>query len=297
MTSLCRVGLLMLVLAPAAAAQSLPALKNVSFMAAVSRSGDVFTYSYRITNPSTSLGRVWTISVDITQAPNAASASADGLVNGPGFLTGTAEAVASLTETIPMIPVGGECPSGWLCSIAVNGRAVFGAAEQAALVQPGGTLSGFVLTSHGLPGIRTVVVEPFFDLAQLPITPPVDDADLARYDRERAALEASLRFNGSTIGPTAPPAGFKFTDFLQTIIGYKERAIQLGWIKDQGIGISLDAKLNAAQAALTRGDDKTAANVLKALLNEVDAQAGRQLAPEAVALLKFNTQYLLSKLP
>jgi hypothetical protein len=98
------------------------------------------------------------------------------------------------------------------------------------------------------------------------------------------------------VGPTAPPADFRLADFLQTIISYKEQAIQLGWIKDRGIGISLDAKLNAAQASLSRGDNRAATNQLSALLEEVDAQAGKQLSSEAVALLKFNTQYLISRM-
>jgi hypothetical protein len=50
------------------------------------------------------------------------------------------------------------------------------------------------------------------------------------------------------------PVSFNAARFLATIISQKEQAISQGWIKDQGIGISLDAKLNAAGASLARGD-------------------------------------------
>lgn len=99
-----------------------------------------------------------------------------------------------------------------------------------------------------------------------------------------------------TVGPVPTPSNPDANQFLQTIIGYKEQAIQQGWIKNQGIGNSLDTKLNAASASLARGDNKAAVNQLNALLNEVNAQAGKQLSPEAVALLQLNTQYLISKL-
>ena len=49
-------------------------------------------------------------------------------------------------------------------------------------------------------------------------------------------------------------------------------------------------------AALARGQSRTAANVLNALINEVDAQAGKQISPEAAALLKINVQYLINKI-
>jgi hypothetical protein len=47
----------------------------------------------------------------------------------------------------------------------------------------------------------------------------------------------------------------------------------------------LDVKLNAALAALQAGNNNEAANQLNAFLNEVSAQSGKHLSPEAVALL------------
>ena len=80
------------------------------------------------------------------------------------------------------------------------------------------------------------------------------------------------------------------------IQGYKEEALTLGWINDAGVADSLDVKLNAALVALQRGDNGTAKNILRALLHDVDAQADQHLTSEAVALIKFNTLFLISKI-
>jgi hypothetical protein len=81
------------------------------------------------------------------------------------------------------------------------------------------------------------------------------------------------------------------------IESYKEQSLMLGWIDDPRIANSLDAKRNAAQGSLQQGDNNTARNQLNTLLIEVEAQAGKHSKGEAIALLKFNTQYLISKIP
>ncbi len=162
---------------------------------------------------------------------------------------------------------------------------------------PGQTLSGFQICSRGLPGLRRFTARPYVDVDAISILPPNGTpGDLQRYGKELEALEEAAGTSGLIPGPVGPPADFAAIDFLQTILKYKERATQLGWIKNRGILNSLDAKLNAASNALVRDNNKTATNELNALLHEVDAQAGKQLSPEAVALLKFNTEYLVSKL-
>lgn len=296
MVSLRCAVLLAIAMASTVLAQSIPTLNNVSLLGSVTLSGDVYTYSYSARNSSTSTGSVWTIGLDITQPIGGEPLNSTGLANGDGFLEDTAKAVADRPEAVPTIPIAGKAPVGWICSVPIDGRVVWGAESQNALIPPGGATGGYELTSRGLPGIRAITAEPFIDLAQLAILPPSGPSDLKRYDVQSADLQASVRFAAMTVGPTAPPATFGSKDFLRTIIHYKEQALSRGWIKDQGIGISLDAKLNAASASLARGDAKTAVNELNALLHEVDAQAGKQLSSEAVALLKFNTQYLISKI-
>ncbi|MDZ7262124.1 MAG: hypothetical protein ONB05_08475, partial [candidate division KSB1 bacterium] len=69
-----------------------------------------------------------------------------------------------------------------------------------------------------------------------------------------------------------------------------------GWIDNQGIANSLDAKLDNAKKQLEKGKTKTAINVLQAFVNEVEAQKDKHLTSEAYALLKYNAEYLIKKL-
>jgi hypothetical protein len=57
-----------------------------------------------------------------------------------------------------------------------------------------------------------------------------------------------------------------------------EHGVMMGHIDNNGVANSLFAKLDAAQAALDRGQTDTAINILNALANTVSAQAGKHIA-------------------
>lgn len=101
---------------------------------------------------------------------------------------------------------------------------------------------------------------------------------------------------GSTIGPCDPPNPLVASIFLDTLSTYSQRASRLGWIDNQGIANSLDQKLENAKSQLQKGNTTAARNALQALVNEVEAQNGKHLSSEAYALMKFNAEYLISKL-
>jgi hypothetical protein len=269
-----------------------------SVQGAVTPSGSLFSYAYTVSNGAASTAGIWRIWLDLTAARNGISLSEIGLTNGECFLEPVAAAVRANPRAQPMIPVALVGPVAWQCGLALSGTAQWFAPDSALQISPGQSVGGFTVTSPGLPGLRAVAVEPLLDVQALDVKLPEDDSpgEIQAYIARVTSIRTAASFHATTVGPTAPPANFIPENFLQTVISYKEQAIKQGWIKDQGIGISLDAKLNAAQAALARGDNNTAANVLNALLNEVAAQAGKQLSSEAVALLKFNTQYLISKI-
>jgi hypothetical protein len=278
---------------------NLPAVSAVSVVASVTPAGPLYSYSYQFLNASSSTAGIWRISLDIKQSAGAAPLQNPGLTNGSCYLSNVSARVLANPKTPPMIPVAFNAPPQWLCGPSGDGTAQWGATSASAQVVPGRQASGFQLVSAGLPGIRTVKLEPQVDLSQLSIPVPVDDSptQIGSYLNQVAAVRAGVSFYGTTIGPTAPPITFVPASFLAAIISYKEQAFAQGWIDNGGIKNSLDAKLNAAQTALSSGDQKEAINQLNALLNEVGAQAGKHLSPEAVALLQFNTQYLISQLP
>jgi hypothetical protein len=182
-----------------------------------------------------------------------------------------------------------------VATVTSDGNLLFAAADQTGIVAPGQNNSGFQITTYGLPTIRPFRAEPYLDFDSLPLAEPTPET-LPAYFIALQGLLTGASYTGLTIGPTAPPANFQAVAFLQTIQSYKERSVQLGWVTDSGIANSLDAKLNAALQALQRGDNGTAKNVLSALIQEVQAQSDKHLTAEAVALLQFNSQYLISKL-
>lgn len=75
-----------------------------------------------------------------------------------------------------------------------------------------------------------------------------------------------------------------------------QRMCHLGWVKNPGICRSLEAKLNAAQGALDRGQTETAINVLEAFLHEVEAQRGKHIAQQGADMLAASARYVIDDL-
>lgn len=293
--------------ASAVFAQELPVLKTVLIQAEVSFSPatGIFTYSYTVTNLSTNKGQIGFIDIDISKVTGGAELSGEGLVNIGSFTEHSSKLILEQSQSaspaipvVPMIPVGMTSPPNWIGGLSVGGTAGWGNTDEPFRILPGESVSGYQLTSRGLPGIRAFDVAPHLDYDNLPIEPPEEPEDLERYNKEFDALHESVAAKGKTVGPTAPPADFKPVAFLTYIEGLKEEAVKLGWITSAGIANSLDVKLNAAKRALERGETITAKNILLALVNEVEAKTDKKhLTSEAVALMKFNTDFLISKLP
>jgi hypothetical protein len=292
-------ALLLMALVVPCGAQNLPNLQAIKIVATVTASSTpgVFNYSYETANPAASTASVWKINVDISKPPGTIDLSSAGLVDGPGFLQEISDTVASDPTAVVVVPVALQAPVHWRVAISIDGTVAWFSATANFFIQPGGSSAGYVISSQGLPAIRSFIARPFVDVDTLSVTPPTGQGDVQRYLNEVTAIEDSVSAKGVTVAPTAPPATFQPVQFLQTIEGYKEQALKQGWINNAGVANSLDVKLNAALAALQMEDSATAKNVLNALLNEVEAQSNKHLSPEAVALLQFNTRYLISKLP
>ncbi len=69
-----------------------------------------------------------------------------------------------------------------------------------------------------------------------------------------------------------------------------------GWITNNGIINSLNVKLRAAKESLQKDKKETAANQLKAFINELNAQKGKHINENAWALLKANAEFIIAKL-
>jgi hypothetical protein len=73
-------------------------------------------------------------------------------------------------------------------------------------------------------------------------------------------------------------------------------SFKVDWIKNAGLKNSLLKKLQNAEAAQNRGDSTAAENKLNAFLNEIKAQAGKGIDPDAVEMFEQEAQYILDHL-
>ncbi len=306
------VGVIVFISTYALAEEELPVLKDVGVDADISydKSTGVYNFSYSVSNPSSNTGEVSLFRMEIAKAEGTASLSSEGLFikkvitrKGNLLIKSFDDALAVKSAWIEgdVIPVGTDFPGVWSSALRISREVRWGAGHVDNAVKPGNSLKGFELYSRGIPGIRNIVVEPHWVYI---FKGSISDEETKRADE----IEEKLAFYGKAVGPVAPPAEFDALVFIDYIIKLKHDAIELGWVNKkggQGIIRSLDAKLNSAKRAIERSNILTAKNILGAFLNEVEAQGcssykdcnkGKHLKPEAYALLKYNVEYLLSKL-
>ncbi len=260
----------------------------------------IFTYAYRIVNPATNDGQISLIELIITRSPTDALLSTDGLANGPRYARNLSE---DAFRSVPMVPVGVTGPEGWLYGLGLDPRpprqgfVLWGSSDEPFRILPGGTLEGFELSSPALPGVRNVDLSPDVNVDDLP--------DEFSDPEKMRALNDSLTFHTVTVGPKAPPQSFVPLEFLNYLISLLHQSRANGWVTRDGVQQSLLAKLTNAKRKLEAGETGTAKNMLGAFLNEVSATScqdfscpgNKPLTSEAYALLFFNGQYLVDRLP
>jgi hypothetical protein len=266
-------------------------LQDIKIGVTVSLDGKtgVYRYLYTVTNSAKNDGQIRSIRIATRRDPATQSELAS---------TGLKKCVKDHTadwalQKYPFVPVGSEAPAPWSCGCGavpeLAGISCGWGASQKTYINPGATLTGFALTSFGLPGLNEVLVEPKIHDNLLP---PDFEGDPDKI----AALENKVKWVGQTVGPKAPPKVFAGSDFLNNLIALANQSRANGWIDSDGVLNSLLAKLNDAAKKLAAGDVKTTKNVLGAFLNDTQAQNGKHLTSEAYALLYFNGKYLVDHL-
>jgi hypothetical protein len=251
-----------------------------------------YIYNYSMSNASTSTAPIVSLDLDVSQSATGAVLSNSGLVGGAGFLTDNSTAISGEASAVQTVPAVASAPTYWVATLTIDGKMCW-IATKSGQVLPGGSLAGFQIVSPGLPSIRPFTAEPFLDVDTASLPEPTPDT-LGQYLNSLDTLMANLSYSGLTVAPAAPPANFDAVAFLQTIQAYKEESFNQGWITDRGIANSLDQKLNVALADLQRGDRNSAQGVLYAFLQEVNAQTGKSLLPEATSVLGANVNYLIA---
>ena len=274
-------------------------------------SGEYF-YMYSLVNPAINELSVASLSIDIRRAEDSQDTDTESFYiilavkeDGTKITRTYKDAISNRGFIENTVAVGLEPQViGWSSGISSKGWASFSSMAESSHVSPGAGVSDLTLRSHGIPTLRDYRVDPSYIIKLSDLSRLVKERGLSPEEVETIGVEFydSLAFHGRTIGPTAPPAELVPTAFMDNLISMTTEAEKLGWITNAGIARSLQAKLDAARKKYASGNNGAAANILRALINEADAQAcqshevckqGQHLTPEAYALIKYNAQYLL----
>jgi hypothetical protein len=158
-------------------------------------------------------------------------------------------------------------------------------------IKPGRILSGFQLKSTGLPGIMNYYIQAPYNIIKPDDTVP---SDLELWFLSNVYNNS---FKGTTISPVDVSNSFIPLNYLDTLTNYATQSRSLGWIKDQATTNKYLGYFSSARTNLIQHDSAGTRTVLSQVLRDVDVDSTALLTSEAYALLRFNTEYLISKLP
>jgi hypothetical protein len=108
-----------------------------------------------------------------------------------------------------------------------------------------------------------------------------------------AIAAVALLLNAGGTGAAEPMDDCSHDATLPSLRACIEHAAEHGHIDSAGVARSLLAKLDAAQAALDRGQPAVAVAILEALIREVAAQAGVHIAEPHAGHLQEHARHVI----
>jgi hypothetical protein len=102
---------------------------------------------------------------------------------------------------------------------------------------------------------------------------------------------------GTTVGPRDMANQPETSTVLDSLTSYLYQAHALGWIPSSSVLSSYSLLLANARAQVLAGSFVAARVTLASLMSTVERDSAVNLSTEAYALLRFNTEYLLGRLP
>ena len=104
-------------------------------------------------------------------------------------------------------------------------------------------------------------------------------------------------FKGKTICGKPAPDTLVYTNFLDTLITYTDSSYSLGWIKNEQKKDKYNTYFTNAKNYLNQNNNNAAKTELQKVLTDCNTDSSTTLTSEAYALLYFNTDYLINKIP
>ncbi len=130
-------------------------------------------------------------------------------------------------------------------------------------------------------------------------TPPLEDTIDGKYisfeDFGNNIIINSIKI--LTIGPSNVFDSLGNIEKIDTLLGYVNQSFQLGWIANQPTVDKYDSLFILAKTQLQQNNNTAAKTTLQTVLQQVDIDSTNNLTSEAYALLRYNTEYLISKIP
>ncbi len=159
---------------------------------------------------------------------------------------------------------------------------------QKQFIPPGGSDSRFSYESTGLPAPVSCYVRGRNETLQE--TPP--------YNEENWYADVvGNSYVTTSVGAADPPSPFVPIVFLDTLALYTTQSRSLGWITSQAVADKYLGYFTSAKTQLQQNNAARARATLQSVLLDVDVDSSSAITSEAYALLRYNTEYLVSKLP
>jgi hypothetical protein len=108
---------------------------------------------------------------------------------------------------------------------------------------------------------------------------------------------SSNSVSGFTLGTSDTARAFDRFNFLDTLRSYVTQSRMLGWIRNQLTADTYANLIDSVRARLRGNDDRLARYSLDSVMAHIVSDSSSVVSSEAFALIFFNTQYLLSRLP
>jgi len=252
----------------------------------------IFSYNYSITNGGTSIGSIIWFEVDIKSEPGTLTLDTTGLSFKNSFVERTFRSMYPGLQG-KIVPVGfPNSPSFWWGGLNHSGTAMFGG--DSTLIAPGSSLSGFTMTSKGLPWIRYFIASPWFDVDSL--FQDLDDPNRTLSVAQEDSIRESSAFRGYTIGPQAPPAVFQPLVFVDTLSSLTTQSRSLGWITTQPVANKYTGYFTRIKTDISQFNLKIARTRIDTVLQQVNIDSSSTFTSEAYALIRFNAEYLKTQL-
>lgn len=162
-------------------------------------------------------------------------------------------------------------------------------------LQPSWQTNGFILSTYGLPTIGDSYFQGLGG-SILTFSDPPPPEKIMKVIKKLTSFPGSY-VNRPTIVPIKISSENNYSIFLDTLKYYANFSKNFNWITNQSTYDKYSKYLNNAKKFLSKEDTNFTIVCLERVLEEVAIDSSESITSEAFALLYFNTEYLINKLP